>query len=202
LAESEPPRTEGASDDESGPSTTAGTSTEAPSGDVTDVDGAEDGAVDVSEDGAEFTSPRAPERAPRREPADELSEEPEPDDSDDSDDDPVDPSEPRRSANATGIDTTAAPTPRATANAPTRPTYRAHTDPEASGLTRRNSIGRASRRPPPPDTRPTDEDDDDGSADMKYPSRTLMGSSPSSKRSRRQANARTDLRPNALRLGT
>jgi hypothetical protein len=176
LAESERPRAEGASDDESGPSATAGTSTRAPSGDVTDVDG----AVDGSEDGAELTSPRAPDRAPRREPADELSEEPEPDDDDSDDsDDPVDPSEPCRSANATGIDTTAAPTPRATANAPTRPTYRAHTDPEASGLTRRNSIGRASRRPPPPDTRPTDEDDDDdGSADMKYPSKASMGSPP------------------------
>jgi hypothetical protein len=176
LAESERPRAEGASDDESGPSATAGTSTRAPSGDVTDVDG----AVDGSEDGAELTSPRAPDRAPRREPADELSEEPEPDDDDfDDSDDPVDPSEPCRSANATGIDTTAAPTPRATANAPTRPTYRAHTDPEASGLTRRNSIGRASRRPPPPDTRPTDEDDDDdGSADMKYPSKASMGSPP------------------------
>jgi hypothetical protein len=58
---------------------------------------------------------------------DELSEEPgtdddSDDDPDEDDDDPVDPSEPCRSANATGIDTTAAPTPRATANAPTRPT--------------------------------------------------------------------------------
>ena len=39
--------------------------------------------------------------------------------------DPVDPAEPVVSANATGIATTAEPTPNATANAPTRPTYRA-----------------------------------------------------------------------------
>jgi hypothetical protein len=38
---------------------------------------------------------------------------------------PVDPADPVVSANATGTGTTAAPTPRATANAPTRPTYRA-----------------------------------------------------------------------------
>jgi hypothetical protein len=38
---------------------------------------------------------------------------------------PVEPAEPVVSANATGIATTAEPTPNATANAPTRPTYRA-----------------------------------------------------------------------------
>lgn len=38
---------------------------------------------------------------------------------------PVEPSEPVVSANAIGMDATAAPTPKATANAPTRPTYRA-----------------------------------------------------------------------------
>jgi hypothetical protein len=38
--------------------------------------------------------------------------------------DPVDPAEPVVSANATGIDPIAEPTPNATANAPTRPTYR------------------------------------------------------------------------------
>ena len=35
---------------------------------------------------------------------------------------PVEPSDPVMSADATGIDATAQPTPRATANAPTRPT--------------------------------------------------------------------------------
>ena len=41
----------------------------------------------------------------------------------------VDPAEPVESAKATGIAATAAPTPNATANAPTRPTYRADPDP-------------------------------------------------------------------------
>jgi hypothetical protein len=109
----------------------------------------EDGA---DGDADELTPPRAPVRDPRPEPAGEPSEDPD-------DEDPVDPSEPCRSAKATGIDTTAAPTPRATANAPTRPTYRAYIDPDASGLTRRNSIGRTSRRGPRPDTRPTDDDE-------------------------------------------
>jgi hypothetical protein len=39
--------------------------------------------------------------------------------------DPVEPAEPVVSADATGTDATAEPTPNATANAPTRPTYRA-----------------------------------------------------------------------------
>lgn len=38
--------------------------------------------------------------------------------------DPVDPAEPAVSANANGTDAIAEPTPNATANAPTRPTYR------------------------------------------------------------------------------
>ena len=38
---------------------------------------------------------------------------------------PADPADPVVSANATGTAATAAPTPKATANAPTRPTYRA-----------------------------------------------------------------------------
>ena len=37
----------------------------------------------------------------------------------------VEPSDPVMSADATGIDATAQPTPKATARAPTRPTYRA-----------------------------------------------------------------------------
>lgn len=44
------------------------------------------------------------------------------DESDDESDEPVEPPEPVVSANATGTDATAAPTPKATANAPTRPT--------------------------------------------------------------------------------
>jgi hypothetical protein len=39
--------------------------------------------------------------------------------------DPDDPPDPVVSANATGTDATAEPTPNATANAPTRPTYAA-----------------------------------------------------------------------------
>ena len=39
--------------------------------------------------------------------------------------DPDDPADPVVSANATGTDATAEPTPNATANAPTRPTYAA-----------------------------------------------------------------------------
>ncbi|MCB1263458.1 MAG: hypothetical protein KDB56_02490 [Mycobacterium sp.] len=47
----------------------------------------------------------------------------EPEDEDDDVDDPVDPGEPEVSANAmAGIDAIAAPTPNATARAPTRPT--------------------------------------------------------------------------------
>jgi hypothetical protein len=45
--------------------------------------------------------------------------------------DPVDPAEPVVSAAANGIAATAEPTPRATASAPTRPTYRAK--PAAAG---------------------------------------------------------------------
>jgi hypothetical protein len=37
--------------------------------------------------------------------------------------DPAEPADPVVSANATGTDATAEPTPNATANAPTRPTY-------------------------------------------------------------------------------
>ena len=44
------------------------------------------------------------------------------DDAEDESDEPVEPPEPVVSANATGTDATAAPTPKATANAPTRPT--------------------------------------------------------------------------------
>jgi hypothetical protein len=40
-------------------------------------------------------------------------------------DDPVEPPDPVVSANATGTATTAEPTPNATANAPTRPTWAA-----------------------------------------------------------------------------
>jgi hypothetical protein len=47
------------------------------------------------------------------------------DEADDESDDPVEPPDPVVSANATGTDAIAEPTPNATANAPTRPTYRA-----------------------------------------------------------------------------
>ena len=48
-----------------------------------------------------------------------------PTDDDDSDAlEPVDPDDPEVSANATGIAANPEPTPKATANAPTRPTYR------------------------------------------------------------------------------
>jgi len=65
--------------------------------------------------------PPRPARAAPREGADDFGA----DDSDDDepdDDEPVEPPEPVVSATATGTDATAAPTPRATANAPTRPT--------------------------------------------------------------------------------
>ena len=52
---------------------------------------------------------RLPDSAPETDPAPE----------------PAAPGEPTSSANATGIAATAEPTPNATANAPTRPTYRA-----------------------------------------------------------------------------
>jgi len=45
----------------------------------------------------------------------------------------LDPAEPVVSANAIGIDATADPTPNATANAPTRPTYREQLGDNASG---------------------------------------------------------------------
>ena len=57
-------------------------------------------------------------RAAPRDAADDVD----PDEAVDASDEPVEPPEPVVSANATGTDATAAPTPRATANAPTRPT--------------------------------------------------------------------------------
>ena len=57
--------------------------------------------------------------------------------------DPVEPEEPVVSAAATGTDAIAEPTPRATANAPTRPTYRAYPDATDSlAIQRLSSIGR------------------------------------------------------------
>jgi hypothetical protein len=53
------------------------------------------------------------------------SEEADPDAAESAELDPAEPPEPVVSANATGTDATAEPTPNATANAPTRPTYRA-----------------------------------------------------------------------------
>jgi hypothetical protein len=63
--------------------------------------------------------PPRPARAAPREGADDFGAD---DSDDDESDEPVEPPEPVVSANATGIDATAAPTPKATANAPTRPT--------------------------------------------------------------------------------
>ena len=69
-------------------------------------------------DAVDFTEPRTPGRDPRTGPAVEAP-------SEETDAEvPVEPSEPCRSAYAIGIDATAAPTPNATANAPTRPTRR------------------------------------------------------------------------------
>jgi hypothetical protein len=53
------------------------------------------------------------------------SDEADPDAAESAELDPVEPAEPVVSAKATGTDATAEPTPNATANAPTRPTYRA-----------------------------------------------------------------------------
>jgi hypothetical protein len=63
----------------------------------------------------------------------------------------LDPPEPVVSANATGAGTTADPTPSTTANAPTRPTYRAYIDVPASVAVT------ARRRYSIPRTRPFDE---------------------------------------------
>lgn len=69
-------------------------------------------------------------------------------DDDESVPDPVEPPDPVRSANANGIATTAEPTPRATANAPTRPTNRAgDTTPGSEAAARGNSIPRKHRLP-------------------------------------------------------
>ena len=60
-------------------------------------------------------------RAAPREGADDADD----DDADVASDEPAEPPEPVVSATATGTDAIAEPTPNATANAPTRPTYRA-----------------------------------------------------------------------------
>jgi len=68
--------------------------------------------------------PPRPVRAAPRDGTDDVDADDESDDVDDDDesDEPVEPPEPVVSASATGTDTTAEPTPNATANAPTRPT--------------------------------------------------------------------------------
>ena len=69
--------------------------------------------------------------------------------------DPDDPAEPVVSANATGTDATAEPTPNATANAPTRPTNRAYPDvADSDSGFRADSISRI-----PFDDRAADEND-------------------------------------------
>jgi hypothetical protein len=65
--------------------------------------------------------PARPVRAAPREGADDAGD----DEADGASDEPAEPPEPVVSATATGTDATAEPTPSATANAPTRPTYRA-----------------------------------------------------------------------------
>jgi hypothetical protein len=65
--------------------------------------------------------PARPVRTAPREGADDADA----DEADDASDEPAEPPEPVVSATATGTDATAEPTPNATANAPTRPTYRA-----------------------------------------------------------------------------
>jgi len=88
------------------------------------------------------------------------------DDDDPSVPDPVEPPEPVRSAKASGIATAAEPTPRATANAPTRPTNRAEDHIPGSGtVVRRHSIPRRCRRP----VRTERTAEIDGSMDMNAP---------------------------------
>ena len=65
--------------------------------------------------------PARPVRAAPREGADDADD----GEADDASDEPAEPAEPAVSATATGTDASAEPTPNATANAPTRPTYRA-----------------------------------------------------------------------------
>jgi hypothetical protein len=63
--------------------------------------------------------------------------------------DPDDPPDPVVSANATGTDATAEPTPNATANAPTRPTNGAKLDdPTSVAVTARRPYSIARTRPP------------------------------------------------------
>ena len=64
--------------------------------------------------------PPRPARAAPREGTDADAE-----DADEASEEPAEPAEPVVSANATGTDATAEPTPNATASAPTRPTYAA-----------------------------------------------------------------------------
>ena len=66
-----------------------------------------------------------PTRAGTRDGAFVDSEAPDPEPAASAELDPAEPADPVVSANATGTDATAEPTPRATANAPTRPTYAA-----------------------------------------------------------------------------
>ena len=63
--------------------------------------------------------PRDARTGPR---TDDLADDLADDEADDESEDPVEPADPVVSANATGTDATAEPTPNATANAPTRPT--------------------------------------------------------------------------------
>ena len=67
---------------------------------------------------SEAVEPSRPVRAAPRDGADDVAA----DEADDESDEPVEPPDPVVSANATGTDATAEPTPSATANAPTRPT--------------------------------------------------------------------------------
>ena len=93
-----------------------------------------------------------PARDPRPGPAFDRGARPDtdsddPDDDDEPPSDPVDPADPVVSANATtGIAANPAPTPNATANAPTRPTYRAYdelTPPAGSGKRPHTQLDRA-----------------------------------------------------------
>jgi hypothetical protein len=105
---------------------------------------APDGESALSEPAAARTGPRAVRGAPEAGPPASLLAP------------PTDPDDPVSSAKATGAHPTDAPIPNATANAPTRPTYRAQPDPNTPG--NRPTEGRPIGRTEEEDGEDADED--------------------------------------------
>ena len=99
-----------------------------------------------SEGSPSEVSDSAPTRPPARVLARASDRAAEPEAPDAEEPDPVDPPDPVISANATGIDATAEPTPNATAKAPTRPTNRANPAAEAGSAAMAPKSIRCTRR--------------------------------------------------------